>query len=143
MFQKSSDPLNSVSGRPVSLRSSQSRVYLLKDRNPVGPTASRSGILKMDSSDWSNGIRYLNTIPSIPNPTLSLIPAGPYLGGLPGEELRAYLAQVPLAPRRLQRDAHLGVLDGRGEGDELGVALCAVAVRRVTGPGRANILCVP
>ena len=34
--------LNSVSGRPVALISSKSRVYLLKDDNPVGLVASRS-----------------------------------------------------------------------------------------------------
>jgi hypothetical protein len=33
-----------------------SRVYLLKDRNPVGE--SLRGICETDRSDWSNGIRY-------------------------------------------------------------------------------------
>ena len=52
-----------------------------------------------------------------------------------GEELHAALAPVTFAPRRLQHDAPLGILDRRGEGAELGVARRAVAVRRVAGPG--------
>jgi len=34
--------LTSVSGRPITLRFSKSKVYLLKDRNLVGLSASRS-----------------------------------------------------------------------------------------------------
>jgi len=41
------------------LTSSESMVNLPKDRQPVGLSASRSvGFFAMDSSDWSNGIRY-------------------------------------------------------------------------------------
>ena len=59
---------------------------------------------------------------------------GPFLAVLLGEELHVALSPVPLAPRRLQRDALLGVLDRRGEGAEVGVASGAVAVRRGAGP---------
>jgi len=49
------------------------------------------------------------------------------------------LARVPLAPCRLQRDAPVRVLDRRGEGAEVGVARCAVAVRRMAGPGSTSL----
>jgi hypothetical protein len=39
--------------------SSKLRVYLLKDRDPAGLVGeSVSGSFEIDSSDWSNGIRY-------------------------------------------------------------------------------------
>jgi len=59
--------LNSVSDPLISLTS---RVCLLKDRNPVGPWASRS------VGSWKQtvliGLAGFDTIPSIPNPTLCL-----------------------------------------------------------------------
>jgi len=62
--------LNSVSEGPVRLISLKSRVYLIKDRNPVGPSASRSVVFWK----WTAliGRTVFDTIPSIPNPTLSL-----------------------------------------------------------------------
>jgi hypothetical protein len=62
--------LNSVSGLLVTLRSSKSRVYLLKDRDPVGPSASRSiGISKWTVLIGRTGF---DTVSSITNLTLSL-----------------------------------------------------------------------
>jgi hypothetical protein len=61
--------LNSVSGRPVALISSKSRVYSLKDCNPAGPSASRSvGFTKWIVLIGRTGF---DTMPSIPDPTLS------------------------------------------------------------------------
>jgi len=44
----------------ILLMSSESTVFLLMKRNPVETTATKSvgEIFEMDSSDWSNGIRY-------------------------------------------------------------------------------------
>jgi hypothetical protein len=60
----------SVSGRPVSLISSTSRVYLLKDRDPVGLRAARSAVFPK----WTILIARagFDAISSIPDLTLSL-----------------------------------------------------------------------
>jgi len=68
-------------------------------------------------------------------PYIVALLSGPCLAVLLGEELHVALARVPLDPRRLQRDAPLGILDRRGEGAEVGVARRAIAVRRAAGPG--------
>jgi len=62
--------LNSVSGFPGTLRSSKSRVYLLKDRDPVGLPASRS----VGFSKWTVliGRTGFDTITSVPDQTLNL-----------------------------------------------------------------------
>ena len=51
---------NSVSASRVTLISSKSKVYQLRDRDHVGPPAGRSVIVEMDRSDWSCEIRYQN-----------------------------------------------------------------------------------
>ena len=62
--------LNSVSALPVTLISSKPMVYLLKDHDPVGLSATRS----VGFSKWAVliGRTGLDTISSIPNSTLSL-----------------------------------------------------------------------
>jgi len=63
--------LNSVSALHVTLISSKSRVYLLKNRDPVGLLASRP----VGFSKWAAliGRTGYDTTSSIPDPTLSLI----------------------------------------------------------------------
>jgi hypothetical protein len=65
------DALNSVSALRVTLVSSKSRVYLLKDRDQVGQSASRS----VGFSKWTVliGRTGFDTISSLPDPTLSLM----------------------------------------------------------------------
>jgi len=65
-----SGALNSVSAFLGTLISSKSRVYSLKDRDQVGQSASRS----VGFSKWTVliGRTGFDTIPSIPDPTLSL-----------------------------------------------------------------------
>ena len=62
--------LSTVSEGPVPLFSLESRVCILKDRNPVGPSASRP----VGSWKWTAliGRTGFDTIHSTPNPTLSL-----------------------------------------------------------------------
>jgi len=69
-FGTPSARLNSVSALPVTLISLKSRVYLLKDRDLVGLSVSRS----VEFSKWAVliGRTGFDTIPSIPDPTLSL-----------------------------------------------------------------------
>jgi hypothetical protein len=48
-----------VTGSRVTFFSSKPWVYLLKDGEPAGTFGeSVGGYFEMDSSDWSNGIRY-------------------------------------------------------------------------------------
>jgi hypothetical protein len=71
--------LNSVSAPRVTLRSSKSKVYLLKDRDAVGLSASRS----VGFSKWTVliGRTGFDTTSSIPDPTLSLITQNLYRNG--------------------------------------------------------------
>ena len=70
LFSAAAGTLNSVPAFLGTLISSKSRVYLLKDRDRVGQSASRS----VGFSKWTVliGRTGFDTISSIPDPTLSL-----------------------------------------------------------------------
>ena len=68
--------LNSVSGRLVTLNLSKSRVYLLRDREPVGLSEIRSAGIAIRTG--LIGRTDFDTTTSIPNPTLSLCQVATY-----------------------------------------------------------------